>query len=160
MKNTKTFRKKYGKRTRKSRKGGQIFGKIFSKNTTTTQPIMNTADKKRLLDKPFTDIETTINENIAKIDNLKLECMNQCKTIGCNNPDPEVCNQLNDMINTKNTYDWVNLCKNAYGQKECIEYLDTYSLLETYAGQITRLYNEKVSTIKQKLEELKKSIHY
>ncbi len=136
---------------KRSRKAGYFFGTKKSDVV-----IMNTADKKRLLEKPFIDIENTIKEYSSTINNLKFDCMNKCKETGCSNPDKEVCEQLTNMMNEKNTYDWVNLCKNAYNQKECIDYLDSYSLLETYANQITRLYNEQVGPIKQLLEQLKK----
>ena len=145
MKNTRRKHKLSRKRRRKNTyRGGDMLNIFRPKSVqepTTSEELLNI--KREIEETKIGNYESVIMEDIRNLSNLRRECVENCKSNMCK--DPDVCSQFNDMINTKSDYEWGFLCTSV-NVTECKAYLRAYKKVESYVG-----YIKKLNDISQKL---------
>ena len=146
-------------KTRKRIKKGKGIGKWVSKFTKKQEPIklpLSTLEQLELISKPINEVKKVFEEHSNKIDILYNNCLQSCRRYDClgNN---ELCNQLNDMINTKPLYNWTNFCAHSLNQESCKEFLESYKILEIYTNNLIEL-GKKAQLVKDLLNAYNKPI--
>ena len=143
---------KHSKKTLKRGKKavGGFFGP-FKKQLTTQEDLENL--RIEVSNAKLKNIEEMLTNEIQKMNALRKQCMEDCKSTICSKNDPEQCSQLSDMISKKSDYEWGNLC-NSIQVESCKNYLSSLKRAEFYAGYINNINN----IMQQKLTEYKNSI--
>lgn len=139
------------KKTYKNRiKKGGFFGP-FKKQLTTQEGLEIL--KNEINNTKIKNIEEMLSNEIQKMNALRKQCIDDCKSTICSKNDEEQCSQLSDMISKKSDYEWGNLC-NSIKVESCKKYLNSLKNAEFYTNYINNINN----IMQQKLLDYKNSI--
>ncbi len=143
--------RKYYKRNKK----GRGFLKLFTRreNNTDSLPI-SSVEEFNSISKPINDVKEIFEKHSHNIQKLYHDCRNTCKIHECLGNEA-LCEQLNDMINTKDTYSWTYFCGNTLQKEECKQFLNSYKILEIYTNKLITL-GEQAQKVKELLNLYKK----
>jgi hypothetical protein len=143
--------KKYLRKTYKNRfKRGGFFGP-FKRQLTTQEDLENL--KNEINNTKLKNIEEMLTNEIEKMNLLRKQCIDDCKSTICSKNDAIQCSQINDMISTKTDYEWGNLC-NSIKVESCKKYLNSLKTAEFYTSYVNNINN----IMQQKLLSYKNSI--
>jgi hypothetical protein len=69
-----------------------------------------------------------------------------------------MCNELQDFINKKEMYDWVNFCANSLEKNVCKDFLESYNILDIYTKHLITI-GEKAQKVRDLLDAYNKPIY-
>ena len=138
---------KYNKTSKKEKKAGfSFFGNPSPK---TTEQIRQEISEQFGAVK-MKNMEEEIKKEIENAKDFKGKCSVDCIKNLCEK-DEETCQQINNMMNEKNDYDWANTCKNLEIEN-CKGYLSSITKIQFFANQL-KLLNEKVQDLYSEFDQ-------
>jgi len=101
-------------------------------------------------------------EEFMKLEHKKLElsnteCKQKCKHTCAEKykNDPQICNQLNDLIDTKSFYEANTVCSNTFHVSECKSHLESYKKMEFITNYVKVLSNKCDQLFSQYKDKIK-----
>ena len=142
------------KRQTRNKKGKGLLKLISRKNVSKNILPLSTLEQLNIVVKPLDEVKNIFEVHSNKIDILYNNCLNQCKGHNCLG-NKEMCEQLQDFINTKNLYDWTNFCANSLEKNVCKEFLESYKILDIYKKNLITI-GEKAQKVRDLLDAYNK----
>lgn len=114
----------------------------FSRNKTQKTTIQELNELEKFTEKiRLGKIENMLKQEYMKLETLNTQCKENCKATCAKKykNDPQICTQLNNLIDTKTFYEANTTCNNTFHVLECKSHLETYKKIEFMTNYLKTL---------------------